>query len=286
MVPVRFLITNSNLPAYYATVTHQLFFHMVRSFIILPVAQLLRLRHKLPADRQCLKVSQNYHNFGLVALGLWFTLSATPTPAQRFEPGGSLGLMSYTGDVVPNIRPGSIGVGLEGFLRYNFSPAVTIRGNLLFAFTNAEDANAADQMQQVRDVKFSSSVLEASLRMEYNFRDFRSQGERRRFSPYAFVGGGLSWITTDGNYVDKTLSTTPVIPFGVGFKYALPFNVNFGMELGARRMFTDEFDALTPDLLTTKYQSVNPHNNDMYYFLGISLSYTYDVGGICPIRFQ
>ena len=39
----------------------------MRVFLSL-VAQLLSLCYNLPADRQCFKVSQNYHNFGLVAL--------------------------------------------------------------------------------------------------------------------------------------------------------------------------------------------------------------------------
>lgn len=206
--------------------------------------------------------------------------------AQRFEPGLGLGAVSYTGDVTPSLHPSSLGGGGEIFLRYNLSPVVNLRANAMFAFTDAEDSALPDAFQQIRDVSFQSNILEASLRLEYNFRDFRKRTELRRMSPYVFFGGGIAQIRTEGNYADKTLSTVPVLPFGAGIKLAMPYNFNLGVELGARKVFSDEVDALNPDLLTTKFQSVNPHNSDMYYFLGISLSYTYDVGGICPIRFQ
>lgn len=194
--------------------------------------------------------------------------------------------MSYTGDVVPTMRPSSLGIGLEVFLRYNLSPALTVRGNFLLSLTDGEDESSKDRFQQLRDVRFSSSVIEPSLRLEYNFRDFRKRTELRRMSPYVFAGGGLSWITTDGNFVDETLEMTPVIPFGVGLKFAMSYNVNLGLELGARKVFSDKFDGLDPAIFQTKFQSVNPYSNDMYYFFGFSVSYTYDVGGICPIRFR
>ncbi|MEM6299270.1 MAG: DUF6089 family protein, partial [Bacteroidota bacterium] len=200
-------------------------------------------------------------------------------------PGASLGVMSYTGDVAPNINPTLLGIGIEGFLRYNVTPALTVRANALISLTQAKDEISADKFQVIRNVNFNASVTELSMRLEYNFRDFRARTELRKLSPYAFVGGGVAWISTDGNYLDND-QVTPVLPFGVGFKYALPFNVNFGMELGARKTFTDQIDGLDPAIFDTKFQSTNSYNDDMYYFIGVSISYTYDVGGICPIRFR
>ena len=51
------------------------------------MVQLLSLRNNLSADRQCFKSSQNYHNFGLVALVflLWLLLSA----CQKSQKSGS-----------------------------------------------------------------------------------------------------------------------------------------------------------------------------------------------------
>ncbi|MGF1534201.1 MAG: DUF6089 family protein [Bernardetiaceae bacterium] len=225
------------------------------------------------------------YRFLCVLLGWLLSLPLVST-GQRFEPGAGIGLLGYTGDVAPTPSPNAMSVGLEVFLRYNFSPALTVRGNFLLGFTKGDDAQSLDPMQNVRDVRFSTTFLEPSLRLEYNFRDFRSRTESRRLSPYLFGGLGLSWISVDGNFVDHNEPMTPVIPFGVGFKLAMSYNVNLGLELGARKVFSDRIDGLDPDLLTTKFQSVNPYTNDMYYFISFSVSYTYDVGGICPIRFR
>lgn len=61
------------------------------------------------------------------------------------------------------------------------------------------------------------------------------------------------------------------IPAGVGFKYALSEHINLGLEVGVRKAFTDQLDHLADqDPLL-----VNPHDQDWYYYSGVSLSYTF-----------
>ena len=61
------------------------------------------------------------------------------------------------------------------------------------------------------------------------------------------------------------------MPVGVGIKYALSEFINLGLEVGARKTFTDRLDQLHDQTSLL----VNRHDQDWYYYSGVSLSYTF-----------
>ena len=137
------------------------------------------------------------------------------------------------------------------------------------------------------------------------------------FNPYAYNGTDekiyLKPLSTEGQglpgYGGKQYSLTQfAIPFGGGVKYAINDKFRLGLELGIRKLFTDHLDDVSGfyadpnDLLTHRGQLAvdlsyrgdevpggnpnypakgvgrgGPDKNDIYYFLGLHL--TYRLGG-------
>jgi hypothetical protein len=213
---------------------------------------------------------------------LFLLVIALPSQAQQIEMGFSLGGSNYTGDIanfkLTNFRPAG-----DVFFRYNLSPVSSFRVGLMGTRLHASDFDSQDPFQLKRGVEFNADVIEASLRYEYNFRDFRGRGEMLRMSPFVFVGAGAGIIDVNGNYRDDTAKGIQLsIPFGIGLKYAMAYNWNLGFEFGTRKTFTDNIDSIVNEENVGKFQRSNPNNKDLYYFLGISLSYTFE-GVLCPI---
>ena len=126
--------------------------------------------------------------------------------------------------------------------------------------------------------------------LEYNFLNYHEPRANLRFTPYGFIGIAGFYANTstrtqnDGLRGDFARSGSMVgvaVPVGVGFKYALSEFINLGLEAGARKTFTDQLDHLgdqTPLL-------VNRHDQDWYYYGGLSVSYTlYKIR--CPDNFK
>ena len=148
------------------------------------------------------------------------------------------------------------------------------------------------------------------------------------FNPYAFNGTDekiyLKPLSTEGQglpgYSAKPYSLTQLaIPFGGGMKYAINDKFRLGLELGIRKLFTDYLDDVSGfyadqnDLLANRGQLAvdmsyradevaggnpsyptkgtgrgGPENNDIYYFLGLHLTYRLGGGKIgrsysCPV---
>ncbi|MCC5944042.1 MAG: outer membrane beta-barrel protein [Bernardetiaceae bacterium] len=217
----------------------------------------------------------------LLFCGLSFSLQA-----QKEEFGFTVGALNYTGDIasqyqIRNLRPAG-----EFCLRYNFIPSVSARVSGLYGKLGASDRDQKNRFKQQRGVEFSADVLELQGRIEYNFRDFRAYSELTDWSPFIFVGGAVSWITTTTNYSQNPdYLVVPSVPFGVGFKYRVAYGLNFGAEFGARLTYSDAIDGLDSDDLQNKFQSQNPFNNDRYYYLGLHVSWTFQ-RVICPVSFH
>jgi hypothetical protein len=54
-----------------------------------------------------------------------------------------------------------------------------------------------------------------------------------------------------------------------------------GADFGARKLFADNLDGLEVLEDATKYKRINAESTDMYFFVGIYLSYVF-VGIKCP----
>jgi hypothetical protein len=219
--------------------------------------------------------------FALLFLG-------TPIWAQKYEFGLGLGMASYKGDLSPNFRLRNNRAGIQGFFRYNLSPYLSLRANLLWTGIGARDSIVLkDAFQLQRNFYFKGNIRELAATFEYNFFKFRGNRLKRseRFCPFFFAGIAVSNFTVRNNYLpqddDRFTSTQLVLPFGIGVKTAIAPKLNLTVEFGARKMFSDRLDGIANVPEDPKFRRVNANVNDMYYFAGFSLSYV--INGVrCP----
>lgn len=231
-------------------------------------------------------------NYKSIFLILFFTLSFTFSKAQTWEFGFGVGTTNYTGDISPSYKLNNSRPAGEFFVRLNPNPNFAVRVGAMIGIIRADETDSKDPFYQRRAAKFTGNVYEVSARMEYNFRDYRAMSELNRLSPYVFLGGSMAHISINSNYFDNQPKALEfALPIGVGLKYMLANNANLGFEFGARPTFTDAIDGMTQDgsadeiSSVGKFQMTNLFTKDMYYYTGISLSFTIN-RVVCPMQFR
>jgi hypothetical protein len=224
-------------------------------------------------------------------------------PVTTSEIGIGIGGANYKGELAPNYRMLNNQPALTIFYRHDMSNAITLRGGIMGSHRIVDDNTFSDEafaddrpFHDYRQAEARLSLLELSGVMEYNFLDYYDMRQKPRISPYLFIGvAGLLYnhkLSSDnpvlGNLsngqltkpFDTNLSVS--IPFGVGVKYALSKHWNLGLEFGARKLFTDNFDFMSEDS-DVPAQLANPFDKDWYYYNGISLSYTFYRNNCPPV---
>ena len=234
---------------------------------------------------------------GLVLAGSTF-LGATPACAQHTsELGLGLGGTNYKGEVSPQYQLQNNRPAITVFYRQDISAPVTLRVGLTYGGLRARDTNVegvnggVPPLQNYRQVRMTGSVLELAGIVEYNFLDYHQRNDQRRvhLSPYLFAGLAPFYAHTTTESQNSLLQpdfnrkggrVSVAIPAGVGMKIALSEHFNLGAEVGVRKTFTDQLDHLgDQDPLL-----VNSHDQDWYYYNGISISYTfYKI--LCPLPY-
>jgi opacity protein-like surface antigen len=225
---------------------------------------------------------------GLLLAGSTFFL-ATPALAQHTsELGIGVGATNYKGEIAPQLQWRNSRPALTVFYRRDVSVPVTLRASLTAGFLRATDANVTGvdgnvpPLQQYRQLSLTGGLVEAAGVVEYNFLDYHNRRDLHRvhLSPYLFAGLGLYYVNTtvrSGNEglrpaFDREGAKVGIsIPAGAGLKVALTEHFNLGLEMGVRKTFTDQLDHTgdqTPLL-------VNSHDQDWYYYSGVSVSYTF-----------
>lgn len=204
-----------------------------------------------------------------------FSIATTSLFAQRIELGVSGGAFNYKGDIATKVNPRFFRPGGGAFFRYNLNKAVTFRAAGTGGIITAADQYSKDPFQKERNLAFRSRVMELSLATEYNFLDYSDRRFAVNWTPYLFGGLGYMFFspsTKTGTYKTNGL----VLPFGVGVKYQIRRPWSVGLELGARKTFNDYLDNLGGDPVTKiKLGQGDPSTKDMYYYLGLSISYTF-----------
>lgn len=236
-----------------------------------------------------------------VALGLagsaffW----ATPALAQHTsELGIGVGATNYKGEVSPQLQWQNSRPALTVFYRQDISVPITARVGLTAGFLRAADSNVeganggVPPLQSYRQLRLTGGVVELSGVAEYNFLDYHRRADQHRthFSPYLFGGVALYYVSTTVRTDNAALRAEfdrqgskvgIAIPAGAGVKVALNEHFNLGLEVGVRKTFTDQLDHTgDQDPLL-----VNSHDQDWYYYSGVSLSYTfYKI--LCPLPYK
>ena len=206
-----------------------------------------------------------------------FILSVTPVLGQNADIGIGLGGLSYTGDLQRNYKILENRLAGNIFYRYTFSNAVSVRGAITGGKLQGSDDKPYDDFASLRNTRFDIFLLEGAVTVEYHFLNFLDSKTWINHSPYFFAGVGAFTFFGD---LEKGRKIQPVIPVGVGLKYLLDERWQLGLEFGARKTFFDYLDDVSEfDASLSKrsqgYQYGNQFDQDWYYFLGLSVSYTF-----------
>ena len=192
--------------------------------------------------------------------------------AQRSEVGTFVGTSFYLGDLnnIP-FKNAKFAGGL--IYRYNFTPRIALKANILFGKIAASDEENHSILKDAngnylwdykeRALSFSSPISELSVQMEINFFNvYNTGGNRNQISPYLFGGIALFSFNPQAVYKERTYDLQPIgtegqgrdgmskkysltsfgIPFGIGFKANIGRYICVGAEWGMRFTFTDYLD--------------------------------------------
>ena len=202
------------------------------------------------------------------------------------ELGIGIGTLNYKGEISPQYQLQNSRPAFTLFYRKDFSPPITLRGGFTAGLLRADDGNVeganggVPPLQAARQTNMKGSLLEASVVLEYNFLDYHNRQDRIHLTPYGFIGLAGYYASTSTQTAAVSLRNDFTrsgsifglsVPAGIGLKYALSTFINLGLEVGARKTFTDRLDHLgdqTPLL-------VNRYDQDWYYYTGLSVSYTF-----------
>jgi hypothetical protein len=198
--------------------------------------------------------------------------------AQRSEVGFGLGTFNYTGDLVKNYNFLNSKPAGTIFYRSNLSKVVSFRAGVTAGKLGASDKRPKDAFATERQASFNIFLMEFATVMEYHFMNWRDEKRMIRYSPYMFAGLGLFGISGAKSNREQYSNIQGAIPFGVGLKYIVNPKWYIAAEFGARKTFFDYLDNIsTGDQRYKNYQYGNPHDNDSYYFLGLSVTRTFYV---------
>lgn len=202
------------------------------------------------------------------------------------EVGLGLGATNYRGELSPHYQLQNNRPALTVFYRKDVSVPITLRGSLMAGLLRADDGNVEGDnggvppLQAFRQANTKGGVAEAAVGVEYNFLDYHRRTDKVHFTPYLFAGVALFYANTKtvtnnaaltGSLNRQGAMLGLSIPAGVGLKYMLSQHLNLGLETGVRKAFTDQLDHISeqdPFL-------ANKHDQDWYYYSGLSLSYTF-----------
>lgn len=217
-------------------------------------------------------------------------LYAQWTGVVKYEAGLSAGAFIYQGDLAPSdfgsyktIRP-TVAVSGSRILNRAFA----LRANLAVGGLRADESKYSHpEYRQQRNFASRSFVAELAVQAVWN--PLGRNYEDRGFTPYVFGGAGVSYINTTRDWsrlnadyftensdilaglaVDIAGSTSkfiPVVPVGIGLRYAITPRIAVNAETNYRITFTDYIDGFS--------YSANPDKRDHYHSHTIGVIYRF-----------
>ena len=199
------------------------------------------------------------------------------TLGQGYELGLGIGGFNYLGDLQRGLHLKSTRPAATAFARYNMNEALSFRASLTAGqMVGWDEYTPIDPFAVRRDASFSIFVFEASGVLEYHFLEWRQERYPIRWTPYFFGGLAIFGIAGNEEKPEDYSNVQPAIPFGAGIKYILNPKWYIGFELGARKTFFDYLDNVSSgDGINKDYQYGNRYDNDLYYYGGFSITYSF-----------
>lgn len=218
-----------------------------------------------------------HHKLGTLIFSiLILAINSYEAKSQISEIGFGIGGLTYTGDLqrgykITNNRP-----AIAAFFRSNLSDAVSLKIGFTGGMLKDSDDNPIDQQAALRSESFDILLAEIATTIEYHFLDFRSEHTYLRWSPYFFTGIGIFTFSGEGEKNAQFSNVQLAIPIGVGFKYNLNPKYQLGLEWGLRKTFFDYLDNISGgDILNKNTPFGNKSDDDLYYYLGLSITYSF-----------
>ena len=212
----------------------------------------------------------------------------------NFEAGIQFGTFIYQGDLTPT-RLGSFktpGYQINIFLSKILSNSISWRANLAIGKLKGDDSKYAyPEYRRQRNLNFRSPVFEFSGLLVYdvlgkNYDETKNSGLR----PYLFGGAGLSFLHIKRDWSKVNLEyfgaasdlpariaidaqhslpgLIPVIPVGIGMRYAISQKISVTVESSYRFTFTDYLDGFSI--------AADPDKNDHYQNYSAGLTWSFD----------
>lgn len=230
--------------------------------------------------------------------------------AQTWELGGFGGGTGYMGDLNQKNPLKVSGVAAGVFARYNFKGYISLGAGANYGIISAADSLSSNQQNRIRNLSFTTRLLETSLTAEFNFMEYIPSVSKNVYTPYVLFGVAYTNYNPQATYLGQTYNlpdyrtegvayknTTVAVPFGVGIKYNIAGRLTLAANLSYRTAYTDYLDDVSgvyPDKATlndpiraalsdrsatnigtagTQRGDLRPH--DTYFFTGLSISYTF-----------
>ena len=206
--------------------------------------------------------------------------------AQNTEIGLELGGYNYLGDVVRNYDFGNHSLGGQVFVRQHINDGLSFRISLGGGRVKGADDEAFDVFSANRRASFEGSLIASDFLFEYHFLDYRNEKIGQFWTPYILFGVGVYNFQGQDNLLNNYTSNLKFrVPVGIGIKVKLDRRWILGISTSAIKTNSDVIDnvsLLTPNI--KDYRGGNPNDDDVMFFTGISLSYTF-FKIVCPKPF-
>ena len=195
---------------------------------------------------------------------------AQDDPEYRAEIGAGLGLAAYQGDLSGSITKNMQPV-FSLMARYRSNPRMAWAFSLGLGKIKgqADGTKSWYPEYQGKDMDFNNSIVDATLKFEYNFWPYGTGREYRGAVPLTpYITGGLGF-TNSSTKAGGVF--TMGIPMGLGIKYKLADRLNLTVEWLMHFTFSDKIDGVS-DPYGIKSDGLFK-NTDSFSVLSVSVSY-------------
>ncbi|MBR1687812.1 MAG: porin family protein [Prevotella sp.] len=207
----------------------------------------------------------------IVFIGMSLAARAQDEPEYRAEIGGGIGLVTYEGDFNGNLLKNAQPMG-SLLARYRFNPRMALALSIGYGKLKGSSENVETWYPELNEqpVEFNNSLVDVSMRYEYNFWPFGTGREYRGakpLTPYILIGLGGTFAKA--GKTEMALN----VPIGVGVKYKVADRLNMGLEWAIHFTGSDKLDGIA-DPYGIKSSGLFK-NTDCYSQLRLSLSYDF-----------
>ena len=171
--------------------------------------------------------------------------NVTQAQVYKHEIGVATGTSFYMGDA--NRKKLFLHPGVSGGVmhRYNLNLHWSVKSNLFAGKVSGDSKDADNQFPHNSHATFQRTFVDLGSQVEFGFFPYSDQFSSlnaRPYTPYMFVGAGLTYGTGDKTFFNVN------VPIGVGFKYKVKERFNIGIEFSMRKLFGDDFDVTDKDM--------------------------------------